>query len=374
MSTGRVQKLSNVMLKQVLTDVGEDTIEEETIEQLRLRAQGMVQEGTEVEGKITKVISVRPLASHQGDSDFRMWESCRMMPLVGGFSRGFPVSSSLSFQHCSIYTSIILIGSQDLDVKSRPNLFTHSAFSLEEGNGGYSDVTPVTRLSPETLGTLELKILNYTDQYFGARIRPSNISLRKPGARSCRSIIRRTYSGNGRLQFHIAWCQRPGQYSCNDLRHEQLLDLARPTARQQHRTKCTTTGIPWQISHLLVRIYNEDNPTTIRLLSAWPHIEITPGLPFIHTAFPLKSGLLDQKGKLAKARLGNPSYCLSHTLTKDHHNCHEPHKPPSRSHGITLFAQIIPKGQLSKEKVNGSAPRELIAPLPAFSLWHYAGQ
>ncbi|KAJ8888190.1 hypothetical protein PR048_007677 [Dryococelus australis] len=63
------------------------------------------------------------LASHQGDPDsipgcvtpdFRMWESCRTMPLTGGFSRGSPVSSSLSFRSCSILTSITLIGSQAL--------------------------------------------------------------------------------------------------------------------------------------------------------------------------------------------------------------------------------------------------------------------
>ncbi|KAJ8866855.1 hypothetical protein PR048_032716 [Dryococelus australis] len=73
------------------------------------------------------------LASNQGDPgsipgrvtpDFRMWESCRTMPLVGGFSRGSPVSPALSFRRCSILTSITLIASQDLDVKSRPNLFT----------------------------------------------------------------------------------------------------------------------------------------------------------------------------------------------------------------------------------------------------------
>ncbi|KAJ8875276.1 hypothetical protein PR048_023171 [Dryococelus australis] len=56
---------------------------------------------------------------------FACVESCRTMPFVGGFSRGFPVSLALSFRHCSIHTSITLIGSQDLDVKSRPNLFTH---------------------------------------------------------------------------------------------------------------------------------------------------------------------------------------------------------------------------------------------------------
>ncbi|KAJ8866332.1 hypothetical protein PR048_032175 [Dryococelus australis] len=37
--------------------------------------------------------------------DFRMWESCRAMPLVGGFSRGSPVSPTPSFQRCSILPS-----------------------------------------------------------------------------------------------------------------------------------------------------------------------------------------------------------------------------------------------------------------------------
>ncbi|KAJ8867547.1 hypothetical protein PR048_031349 [Dryococelus australis] len=81
------------------------------------------------------VKSLSLLASHQGEPgsifgrvtpDFRMWESCRTMPLVGGFSRGSPVSPAPSFRRCSILTSITLIGSQDLDVKSRPNPFTHS--------------------------------------------------------------------------------------------------------------------------------------------------------------------------------------------------------------------------------------------------------
>ncbi|KAJ8872437.1 hypothetical protein PR048_026041 [Dryococelus australis] len=36
--------------------------------------------------------------------DFRMWESCRTMPLVGGFPRGSPVSPALSFQRCSVLT------------------------------------------------------------------------------------------------------------------------------------------------------------------------------------------------------------------------------------------------------------------------------
>ncbi|KAJ8881530.1 hypothetical protein PR048_018012 [Dryococelus australis] len=47
----------------------------------------------------------------------------RCMPLVGGFSRGSPVSPALSFRRCSI-PHFTLIDSQDLAVKSRPSLFT----------------------------------------------------------------------------------------------------------------------------------------------------------------------------------------------------------------------------------------------------------
>ncbi|KAJ8867489.1 hypothetical protein PR048_031291 [Dryococelus australis] len=62
--------------------------------------------------------------SPAGSPDFGKWKSCRTMPLVGGFSRGSPVSPSTSFRRRSIFTSITLIGSRDLAVKSRPNLFT----------------------------------------------------------------------------------------------------------------------------------------------------------------------------------------------------------------------------------------------------------
>ncbi|KAJ8872420.1 hypothetical protein PR048_026024 [Dryococelus australis] len=47
--------------------------------------------------------------------DFCMWESRRMMSLVGGFSRRSPVSPALTFRCWSLVTSIILIGYQDLD-------------------------------------------------------------------------------------------------------------------------------------------------------------------------------------------------------------------------------------------------------------------
>ncbi|KAJ8869452.1 hypothetical protein PR048_028442 [Dryococelus australis] len=58
--------------------------------------------------------------------DFRKLEECRTMPLNGGFSRGSPVSPALSFRRRSIFIPITLTGSQDLAVKGRPNLLTHS--------------------------------------------------------------------------------------------------------------------------------------------------------------------------------------------------------------------------------------------------------
>ncbi|KAJ8871464.1 hypothetical protein PR048_027781 [Dryococelus australis] len=78
--------------------------------------------------------AVSLLASYQGEpgsipgrvTGLRMWKSCRTMTLIGRFSRGSSIFSTLSFRRCSIFTSATLIGSQDRTVKSRPNLFTHS--------------------------------------------------------------------------------------------------------------------------------------------------------------------------------------------------------------------------------------------------------
>ncbi|KAJ8866468.1 hypothetical protein PR048_032311 [Dryococelus australis] len=79
--------------------------------------------------------------SPAGSPDFFKWESCRMMPLVGGSSRGSPVSTAPSFRRCSIFTSNTLIGSQDLGVKSRPNLFTHS-FTCSDSYTGIRNTRP----------------------------------------------------------------------------------------------------------------------------------------------------------------------------------------------------------------------------------------
>ncbi|KAJ8878279.1 hypothetical protein PR048_018856 [Dryococelus australis] len=58
----------------------------------------------------------KPL-SPTGSPDFRKRESCHTMLLVGRFSTGSPVSPDPSFRGRSIFTSITLIGSQDLPMR-----------------------------------------------------------------------------------------------------------------------------------------------------------------------------------------------------------------------------------------------------------------
>ncbi|KAJ8868730.1 hypothetical protein PR048_030269 [Dryococelus australis] len=56
----------------------------------------------------------RPSHARPGSPNFCKWKSCWTVPLVGGFSRGSPVSPTPSFRRRSIFISITLIGSQDI--------------------------------------------------------------------------------------------------------------------------------------------------------------------------------------------------------------------------------------------------------------------
>ncbi|KAJ8879195.1 hypothetical protein PR048_019801 [Dryococelus australis] len=64
--------------------------------------------------------------------DFRTWESCRTMLLIGEFSRGSPVSTALAFRRCFILASLSSshLGSQDLDFKSPPLSFLFSPVGI----------------------------------------------------------------------------------------------------------------------------------------------------------------------------------------------------------------------------------------------------
>ncbi|KAJ8897047.1 hypothetical protein PR048_002393 [Dryococelus australis] len=61
----------------------------------------------------------RPAGSLPG---FRKWQSCRTMPLVGGFSLGYPVFPHLPSGAAPFSPHSTLIGAQHLDVKNRSNL------------------------------------------------------------------------------------------------------------------------------------------------------------------------------------------------------------------------------------------------------------
>ncbi|KAJ8873833.1 hypothetical protein PR048_024669 [Dryococelus australis] len=63
---------------------------------------------------------------------FPLWKSCLTMPMAGGFSRGYPVSPAFHSGAAQYSPSFTLIGSQDLDVTSRPVPFTRSNLLAEE--------------------------------------------------------------------------------------------------------------------------------------------------------------------------------------------------------------------------------------------------
>ncbi|KAJ8870441.1 hypothetical protein PR048_029463 [Dryococelus australis] len=87
--------------------------------------------------------------------NFRVWESCRTMPLVGGFSRGSPVSPTLSS------------GLKTSHVTSRPNLFTHSLPS-------HSNKLYYIRWQMETL--LRVHVLGRSARGFESRHTPSTLN------------------------------------------------------------------------------------------------------------------------------------------------------------------------------------------------------
>ncbi|KAJ8865553.1 hypothetical protein PR048_033073 [Dryococelus australis] len=77
--------------------------------------------------------------------DFRTLELYRTMALVCGFSMGSPVSPALSFQRCSILTSITLIASQDLatvvHLRGMSACLELSSTSEAEKRGSYKGYT-----------------------------------------------------------------------------------------------------------------------------------------------------------------------------------------------------------------------------------------
>ncbi|KAJ8882957.1 hypothetical protein PR048_014796 [Dryococelus australis] len=78
-----------------------------------------------------------------------------------GFSRGSPVSPTLSFRRYYILTSVTLIGSQGHDVKSRPDLFTHQQASLPspQSDAGEKLKTEDSEPAGHRLGTRKMLVV-----------------------------------------------------------------------------------------------------------------------------------------------------------------------------------------------------------------------
>ncbi|KAJ8874998.1 hypothetical protein PR048_022888 [Dryococelus australis] len=65
--------------------------------------------------------------------DFRKWEPCRTMPLLGGFSRGSPVSLALAFRRRSILaSSVAIVKPLSAAVATRLNNPTSSCAAAED--------------------------------------------------------------------------------------------------------------------------------------------------------------------------------------------------------------------------------------------------
>ncbi|KAJ8882743.1 hypothetical protein PR048_014556 [Dryococelus australis] len=226
--------------------------------------------------------TVNRVESPAGSPDLRKWESCRTMPLVGGFSRGPPISPALTFRRRSILASVTLIGSQDLAVKSRPNLFNQysrkreiereRAREKERRTGevcldsGERDAWPEQELACRLLGNCVVAVIN------GPRLLflPPRLPLPPPmQASACSCFLgplviadqsltpRSTKPGNTR---HSSSPSRPTsplsspgqQLAANgeDVNLEQYRN-ARAGETGDPRENLPSTGIVWHNSHVI---------------------------------------------------------------------------------------------------------------------------
>ncbi|KAJ8875723.1 hypothetical protein PR048_023622 [Dryococelus australis] len=107
-----------------------------------------------------------------GSPNYCKWESCRSMPLVGGFSLGSPVPPSFH----SGAASLNLIGSQDLAVKSRPNIFSYSIAVLK---------------STLVMGLVQRAKRRFSAQLFAIQPHRCKVALVQRENTSCNSAARR---------------------------------------------------------------------------------------------------------------------------------------------------------------------------------------
>ncbi|KAJ8893902.1 hypothetical protein PR048_006503 [Dryococelus australis] len=109
-------------------------------------------------------------------------------------SRGSPASPTPSFRRRSIVTSITLIGSQDLAVKSHPNPFTHS------GDRSWIGACGVSHSIPEISGMFQIPNATVSDA--AVKLLSEGVTPRQ--LRLCKSNCRRLLRGYVRTYGFIA--------------------------------------------------------------------------------------------------------------------------------------------------------------------------
>ncbi|KAJ8893885.1 hypothetical protein PR048_006486 [Dryococelus australis] len=181
--------------------------------------------------------------------NFSKRESCRTMPLIGGFSLGCLVSPALAFQRCSILTSFTLIGSQDLVIESRPNLSTQLKTTSRKltgkgqrpprfahaKNGGVTPpgIEPFSPWKERGRGLpdkhkLDNSLLRLTTRVSRGLL---NFSTALPQARQCSLFASAAATPNQLVPTGrpTNLCRLLAQPTCADCSPNQLVPTARPT-------------------------------------------------------------------------------------------------------------------------------------------------
>ncbi|KAJ8880031.1 hypothetical protein PR048_020653, partial [Dryococelus australis] len=151
----------------------------------------------------TKANRVQSLA---GSPDFRKWESSRTMPLVVGFSRGSPpFPPAPSFRCRSIFTSITLICSQDLAVKSHQNQsLTHSlnvSVLYMKAVVMCMQYWPASKELSETHGGINISIAR-EEELANFHIRTFRLAKMEEGALTSVCVLQTVETERKILQFH----------------------------------------------------------------------------------------------------------------------------------------------------------------------------
>ncbi|KAJ8880932.1 hypothetical protein PR048_017405 [Dryococelus australis] len=199
------------------------------------------------------------------------------------FFRGSPVSPALSFRRCSTFTSITLIGSQDLDVKRRPNSFTSPKpmrviqMSMEQSRNervGKREIPEKTRRPTASYGTIptcespELPGRGLNQDCLEAKWSKASTMLATQGEALRSRLTQDTILRSAKIKWHHpqqstpepAW--RLGESDTSTSSREQLNE-GQVETRWRGRTKISQNRFPSGIVFLLLKIFFTIFPTVV---------------------------------------------------------------------------------------------------------------